>query len=226
MGGVVFDLDGTLVDSVDDIVQATNTTLRQHHLPERTRAEIASYVGDGPLVLLCRASGLPPSSRELSRLLETYLEFYAAHAHDHTVLMPGAVEVLSLLRELPLALCTQKPRRSTLALLDHLALRERFALIVAQEDCPRHKPDPEPLLCIAAALAIPPALMVMVGDGPQDVESGRAAGMRTVGVVGCFVPRERLRAAQPDVLIDALTQLPAVLLGWRRAEASREARAP
>ncbi len=205
---VVFDLDGTLVDSRGDIIGACLHMLAQHGRPALPPETIAGFVGDGARLLVARASNLSPDDPALAPLLETYLTFYAAHNHDQTVLMTGAIETLEALSELPLALCTYKPRASTDPLLDHLDLRRRFRIVIAGEDIARHKPHPDPLLEIARRLGIPTPNIVMVGDGPQDVECGRRAGAITVGIPGPFLPRSRLLASRPDILLEQISQLP------------------
>jgi phosphoglycolate phosphatase len=211
---VVFDLDGTLVDSLDDIVQSTNSALGAHGFAELARDEIAGYVGDGARLLLARSARLDPASPELDRLLATFLARYTAHATDHTRLLPGALEALSALGDLPLAICTNKPRQTTDAVLEGLDIAARFSCVIADGDVTRKKPDPEALLSIAARLGVRPEELVMVGDGPQDIECGRAAGARTVGVLGGIASRERLLAARPDSLIDTLGELPALVRIW------------
>jgi phosphoglycolate phosphatase len=110
--------------------------------------------------------------------------------------------------------CTNKPRKTTEIVLRALELENRFATVVAGGDLPRHKPDPAPLFEIAHRLDVKPEELVMVGDGPQDVECGRAAGARTVGVLGGIADRSRLLAAAPDCVVQSLTELPSVLRRW------------
>ena len=212
--GVVFDLDGTLVDSRQDIVAACQHMLHEHGRPELPPDEIAGFVGDGARLLVARATRLRADEPALEPFLATYLAYYAAHGHERTGLLPGVESVLDALQHLPLALCTYKPRATLDPLLEHLDLVSRFTVVVGAEDVPRHKPDPLPLQYIAERLATSASHLVMVGDGPQDVEAGRAAGARTVGIPGCFLPRSRLVAACPDVLIEDITELPGTIARW------------
>jgi phosphoglycolate phosphatase len=129
----------------------------------------------------------------------------------HTRLCPGAESALSALSALSLALCTNKPRVTTEAVLAALGLSELFQVVVAGGDLPRSKPDPLPILHIAERLGLSPSELVMVGDGAQDILSGRAAGAFTVGVRGGIQPIERLLAAEPDLLLDSLEELPEAL---------------
>jgi phosphoglycolate phosphatase len=213
---VVFDLDGTLIDSRLDIAEATNHVLVSSGRSPLDVAEISSYVGDGAKALLARAARIPEDAAEMTALLDAFLDYYAAHATVHTRLLDGAGEVLARLgAELPLALCTNKPRRTTDAVLAGLALTEVFTVVIAGDDLPRKKPHPLPIQTIAERLGAPASMLVMVGDGPQDVECGRAAGARTVGVEGGIQPRERLLAAEPDVVIGSLFELLPLVARWR-----------
>ena len=214
---IVFDLDGTLVDSLDDIVASANHALGAHGFRVLPLQEIAGYVGDGARLLLARAARVPPDSTELDPLLKTFLDYYTAHATDHTRLAPGALHALDELAPFSLALCTNKPRAPAIAVLEGLGVADRFRVVIAGGDLERGKPDPLPLVHIARELGCAPAELVMVGDGPQDVEAGRRAGARTVGVVGGIAARERLLAAEPEALIESLAELPPLVRGWDQA---------
>jgi phosphoglycolate phosphatase len=212
--GIVFDLDGTLIDSKLDIAHAANHALTESGRAALSSDEIASYVGDGARLLLARAARLDPAAPELEPLLESFLTYYAAHATDYTVLLPGAHEALAALKHLPLALCTNKPRATTEAVLANLRLPVNFRVVVAGGDLGKNKPDPLPLQHIAEQLGLSTAQLVMVGDGPQDILCAKAAGSRSVGVEGGIQAHERLIAARPDVLLRSLAQLPALVARW------------
>jgi phosphoglycolate phosphatase len=209
--GVVFDLDGTLIDSRADIVDAVTFTLRENGGRPRTADEIASYVGDGARILLARAFDLPTTDSRLDEALETFLAYYGRHGADHTTLMPGTQEALEALSGLPLSICTNKARVATELVVDRLGLRGSFECIVAGGDLPERKPHPMPLRHIASHLGVSTRSLLMVGDGPQDVECGRAAGARTVGVLGGFSDEATLRSAKPDALIHGLSELSALV---------------
>jgi phosphoglycolate phosphatase len=221
VAGVVFDLDGTLIDSCKDIAQAANHCLRLAGLPERSEARICECIGDGSRVLLERASGLPAADPRIDRMLQEFFVYYTAHAIDHTRLIPGARQLLDQLRHLPRALCTNKPRVTTNAVLEGLGIATDFDAIVAQGDVPQTKSHPAPLQRIAELLGVPCSRLVMVGDGPQDIECARAAGARSIGISeALIVPLDRLIAAGPDQLVP-LAEVPAVIERWRREPAAR-----
>jgi phosphoglycolate phosphatase len=208
---VVFDLDGTLVDSCADITVAANHALQQHGFLTHSEQQIAAFVGDGAKHLIVRAAGVGEEDPRVPALVESFISYYAAHATSRTTPMPGALEALLALAGLPLAVVTNKPRGPTLALLEHLGLLGRFAVVVAGGDLPYLKPDPLPLLHVADRLALPVRNLVIVGDSPQDIECGKRADARTIGVRGGIAAPERLMASNPDYLLDSLFELPAVI---------------
>jgi phosphoglycolate phosphatase len=209
--GLVFDLDGTLIDSRQDIAESANHALAAHGFPTLSASEIASYVGDGARLLLARAARLAPEAPALDALLETFLAYYAEHPTDHTLLLPGVQEALTQLSHLPLALCTNKPRAITDAVLANLRLPAQFRVVVGGGDLPKSKPDPLPLLHIAEQLGLSPTELVMIGDGAQDIECAKAAGAHSIGVEGGIQGQEQMLRAGPDVVLKTLAELPAVI---------------
>jgi phosphoglycolate phosphatase len=211
---VVFDLDGTLIDSRTDIALAANHALAENGFPTLSVERVSGYVGDGAELLLTRAAAIQPGDPRLPALYAAFIAFYCAHPADHTRLCPGAAEALDGRLMLPLALCTNKPRITTEPVLAALGL-DGFHVVVAGGDLPEKKPHPAPLFHIAQALAVEPRELVMVGDGAQDVLAGRAAGARTVGVRGGIQAEARLFAAEPDVVIESLAELSDLVASWR-----------
>jgi phosphoglycolate phosphatase len=214
---IVFDVDGTLLDTSADIVSAMNHAFAARGRAPLEAAGFLRFVGDGARMLCARAAGLPEDHPEVTALVDAYVSYYVEHPLDKTTFMPGARAALEALRNYKLAICTNKPRPATEAVLANLGITHRFATMVAGGDMPERKPDPQPVLEIARRLSLQPAQLVVVGDGPQDVEAGRRAGARTVGIVGTIVPLERLRTAGPDVLLDSMTDLPGVMERWAQS---------
>jgi phosphoglycolate phosphatase len=220
---IAFDLDGTLIDSRGDIVAAMNHALIRTRRAPLPGPVIIRFVGDGARALCARSAQLPEAAEEVGVLVEHFTSYYIEHPIDFTRWTPGAQEMLETFSEemadVALGICTNKPRVVTEAVLAALGIRTRFRAIVAGGDLPEKKPAPGPALLLAKQLRHPTESIVMVGDGPQDVECARRAGMRAVGVDSGFGPRERLLAARPDVLLRSLSELPEVIQRWREATA-------
>ncbi len=215
IAGVVFDLDGTLVDSRRDIVGAVEVALSRHGVSPPPEDVIAGFVGDGARLLVARALGVDAGDERVEPVLATYLSYYEAHPAPNTVPMPGALTMLDAFGRWPLAVCTNKPRRIADRVLEELGLAQRFQAVVGGGDTLRSKPHPEPLLRVAELLALPPVALAMVGDGAQDIACGRAAGAFTVAVLGGFGTRDALRKAAPGIVISSLSELTPALLAQR-----------
>lgn len=212
---IVFDLDGTLIDSSRDIAAALNHALEQRGFSALPLERVKSYVGDGARPLVARAAGLDVDDPRVAPLLADFLAYYTAHPATFSRPMPAAVETLvELGKTFPLALATNKPRETTDAALTVLDLARHFRVVVAGGDAPRPKPSGEALTFIADRLGVRPSELVMVGDGPQDVLAGRAAGARTVGVLGGMASDERLLATEPDAVLATLAELTALVELW------------
>lgn len=176
---VIFDLDGTLIDSAAQIHATTNKVLAGIGLGPTDRATVQSFVGNGLPTLVDRllahhATSLSPQAR--ADLIATFEADYSAN-HDLTVLYPGVRQTLEALKSqgVALGICTNKPITPTHAILDHLALTPLFDAIFGGDSLPTRKPDPAPLLATASALQRPNA--VFVGDSEVDAETARAAGL-------------------------------------------------
>jgi phosphoglycolate phosphatase len=207
---VLFDLDGTLIDSRLDIAAACNHALEavgREPLPVNT---IARFVGDGARMLVARALGELADAPLVDRALAAFHPYYEAHPAEHTRVLPGVTELLDALGDRPLGICTNKPRGATMACLDALGLTSRFVSIRAGGDGPL-KPDPAAVTAALASMRVDARHTWMVGDGEQDILAGRGAGCLTVGVRGGFQADERLEAAKPDFLLGSIADLIALV---------------
>jgi phosphoglycolate phosphatase len=207
---VLFDLDGTIIDSRGDIAAACNHALTSVDRAPLDESVIAGFVGDGARLLVARALGLPPDEPLVERALTAFHRYYEDHAVVHTTLMPGARELLDALGDRPVALVTNKPRGATMAVLSALGLGERFASVRTGSDGPL-KPDPRAILDVLRWIRIEPKDAWVVGDGEQDVRAGRAAGCQTVGVRGGLQGDAKLVASEPDALVASLGELAEVV---------------
>jgi len=208
---IVWDLDGTLVDSGTDIAKAANIARQGAGLPLIPEDIAISYVGDGVVKLLERVLGhgvsSPVSEGEIQAGLARFNAHYDQHLLDQTDLYPGIREVLAALSERPLFLATNKPRRFTMAILEGLGLVGVFQKVVAGDDVPRRKPDPAHIYACIEGTSLLPSLLTVVGDSPNDILAARGMGARSVAVTYGLVPGARLAAEQPDVLVDNVEDL-------------------
>ena len=179
---VLFDLDGTLIDSAPDLSAAVNRMRVARGLPALAEGVLRPHASHGARGLVGAGFGVTPEHPEFPPLREEFLAGYAAALCERTVLFPGVAQLLDALESarLPWGIVTNKATRLTLPLLEALALRLRPGCIVCGDTMARAKPHPEPLLAAAGLLGVPPADCVYVGDAERDVEAGNAAGMITL----------------------------------------------
>lgn len=192
--GLVFDLDGTLIDSAPDIHAAVNIVFARHDLPPLSFAQVRSFIGNGVGILLerCLASlGLPPNGALHTRLSADFIEVYET-AYALTRLYPGVQGALAAVSSHPMAICTNKPEGPTRSVLQHFALLQRFPVIVGGDTLPQRKPDPAPLH--AAISRLDQGSVVFVGDSEVDAETARRAGVPLVLFTGGY------RKAAPETL--------------------------
>jgi phosphoglycolate phosphatase len=208
---VVFDLDGTLVDSKKDLALSVNAMREQMGLEPLPLDEIASYVGHGVTVLIRRALGEQATDGKVESGLAFFLEYYREHMLDNTGLYPGVQEALDLLRSRKLAVLTNKPVNFSREMLGRLGLASRFLYIYGGNSFPQKKPDPVGLFKLMQDLKVSPERSIIVGDSDTDVLTGRNASVWTCGVTYGF-GAPSLQATPPDVLINDLQELPALLL--------------
>ena len=205
---VLFDLDGTLVDSAPDLREALNALLRAIGRRQVSLEETIGFVGDGAAKLV-----EPASETALPDLVSRFLRLYSgANAIRKTTVFPGAQAMLSTLRArgLRLAICTNKPFRPAAAVLSALKLDGYFDEVLGGDSLPQRKPDPAPALELARRLGVAPASALFVGDSEIDAQAARAAGMRFVAVSFGYAqgPVGALRAER---VIDALDDLPTII---------------
>lgn len=205
---VVFDLDGTLIDSSRDLATAVNRALQRvasgsPHLPEDT---IRSFIGSGARVLIMRSLAFAGLAYPVEEVLPVFLEAYRDGLLDTTALYPGTVDALERLRDRRLGVLTNKPGDMSRTILEGLGVADRFFRIYGAGDLDARKPDPAGLRRIAEEAGVDPRAAVMVGDSGIDVRTGRAAGALTAGVTYGFHSAS-FREDPPDLLVSSLTEL-------------------
>lgn len=212
---VLFDFDGTLGDSYPAITASVNHVRGLHGLPPLAEAEVRRHVGRGPLYLMEHTvPGVAPEAAEAR-----YRAHHPSVMRSGTHLMPGAAEALAALKDagLLLAICSNKPRKFTLDLLDYLGVARFLDAVLGPEDVPRPKPAPDMLRAALRRLGVPADEALYVGDMTVDIETARQAGVAVWVVPTGSDDRATLEAARPDQLLDSLTQL-APLVRQRRAQ--------
>lgn len=199
----ILDLDGTIVDTLDDLVAAVNVALAEVGLPSRPRDEIRQFVGEGSQRLVSRA--VAPHEELVEPALEAWWRHYEAHLLDRTRPYPGVAEALHGAKR-TLAVHTNKPGRLARRILEGLKLSSRFVEVLGGDEAPR-KPDPTGTLGILHRLGARPEDAIFVGDSRVDVETARAAGLSMVAVTWGFRPREELVEAGADHFVSTGDEL-------------------
>ena len=194
---LMFDFDGTLIDSKVDIATSVNLTLRDLGFPQRTHEEIFSFVGDGVKRLLHLSVG-EGNVETYEEALCIFREHYLTHCMDTTRFYPGILDVLRHFDGVRKAVVTNKSLEYTLRIIEGLKANDFFVAIESPEDSSELKPDPGMLLKVLDKLAVPPAQTMMVGDSTNDVRAARAAGVKACAVGYGYGHREKVIALAPD----------------------------
>ena len=210
---LLFDLDGTLVDSAPDLAGAAND-LRQHHgLPPLPYAQLRPMVGSGARGMVGVAFGITPPDPRFEALRDAFLDGYARRLLQLTRVFDAMVPVLDRLDAqcLRWGIVTNKAMRFTAPIVDGLGLSARAAVVIAGDTTAHAKPHPEPLLEAARRVGVAPAACAYVGDDLRDVQAGKAAGMATVAAAWGYLGQgEPVQAWSADLLLDS----PSGLLQW------------
>lgn len=215
---VLFDLDGTLVDTLDDIAEAMNHALAAHGLPGHPPDAYRELVGEGVDRLVERA--LPPDRAELHEEVTAELrDYYVDHMLDRSEPYPGIPPLLDALAErgVPMAVLSNKPEEATRWMVRSLLGGWPFAAVVGEVEGVPRKPDPRGALDIAASVGVPPPEWLYLGDTRTDMETARAAGMHPVGALWGFRDRDELLAHGARTLIERPAELLGLLDGAARA---------
>ncbi|MHB1245370.1 MAG: phosphoglycolate phosphatase [Sulfuriferula sp.] len=179
VNAVLFDLDGTLVDTAPDLGYALNQQRQMHGLPEMPLELIRPYASHGTVGLLQIGFAISPDHPAFQDLRAEYLELYEQNLNQFSALFPGMMELLDELemRGLPWGIVTNKPARFTDPLLAQMGLDDRAASIISGDTCAHSKPHPEPLLAACREIGVLPATCVYIGDAERDIAAAHASGM-------------------------------------------------
>ena len=220
---LIFDLDGTLVDSKLDLAHAVNAMLRNYHRPELPAEVIGTYIGDGAPMLVRRALGDPDDDKFVKEALEYFMTYYRAHKLENTYVYPGIAEQLEVFQQhgLKMAVLTNKPVNPSRGICEGLNLSQFFVQVYGGNSFETKKPDPLGALKLLQETGVPSGRAVMIGDSQNDVLTAQNAGMWSIGVTYGFSP-ESLKIHLPDVLVDSPEELAAALGLQTAAQSSRE----
>lgn len=214
---VLFDLDGTLVDTAPDLVAVLNALLLERNRPRVPYAVARNEVSNGALGLIRLGFGADRAEAELQALRERFLQLYTARVADASTLFSGLDITLKYMNDnnLPWGVVTNKPHAMTEPLLDRLGLLERAACVVSGDRLRQRKPDPAPLRLAAREIDVAPERCVYVGDARRDIEAGRAAGMATVAAAyGYIRPADDPGTWNADALIRRPRDVEIVVGDW------------
>src|ERR1700719_1175087 len=207
---LIFDLDGTLIDSKMDLIHSVNAMLRELKRPELESETISGYIGHGAPLLVARAMGGTATEEELKHELQFFLGYYEDHKMDNTCAYPGVAETLERLAQLPMAVLTNKPARISVRILKALGLGKYFRAIYGGNSFESKKPDPFGAATILREFGVTPRESMIVGDSEVDVQTARNAGTLAAAVNYGFGVHDR--AAHPaDIYVERFTDLAKIL---------------
>jgi phosphoglycolate phosphatase len=211
MNLLIFDLDGTLIDSKLDLAHSVNATRLHMGMKDLPHERIFSFVGNGAPTLIRRSLEPGASEEQIEQALAFFLAYYREHMLDYTTLYPGVTETLDALLASgkSMAVLTNKPVRISKAIIDGLGLSKHFFQIYGGNSFDQKKPHPIGIETLMSEAGVAAASAMMIGDSSVDVQTARNAGIKACGVTYGFQP-ETLAAEPPDFLIDRFEDLPAV----------------
>lgn len=212
---LLFDLDGTLIDSRDDLADSVNLTLSEMKLETLPTATISSFIGEGVFNLLHRslsASLKKDAGEDLANQgVEVFRRFYNENCLIKTKLYDGVAETLDELKTFQKAVITNKPHDFSMKILEALGVLQYFVLISGGDSYSERKPSPVPLLKTAEKLNCSPEECLMIGDSRVDIEAGKNAGIKTCGLISGFRGRDELEKAGADFLLENFGELRRIL---------------
>ncbi len=203
---LIFDLDGTLIDSQLDLIRSVNAMLHELGREQLHEDTISGYIGHGAPQLVGRALGQAATEQERERALKFFLAYYEDHKMDSTCAYPGVPEALQQLAAFPMAILTNKPVRISVRILEELGLAKYFRAVYGGNSFATKKPDPLGAQTILREFGAAPAEAILIGDSEVDVQTARNAGTLAAAVNYGFGTHDR--AAHPaDIYLDRLTDL-------------------
>jgi phosphoglycolate phosphatase len=206
---IIFDLDGTLVDSSTDISHAINYALEGTNVPPVTVQETITIIGEGITRLFEKIIEKNNLSAEKDILIQRFLNHYSAHLTDNTPVYPGVKETMEALKEYPKAVISNKREDLSSRILEILGMRKYFDVVVGSDTTSERKPSPVPIQYVLSRFEAKPEEAVIVGDSNFDIEAGKAAGVTTIAVTYGYRPLSSLRGA--DYIVNTMPEILKIL---------------
>lgn len=202
---IIFDLDGTLIDSIGDIANALNHAFEPYGIESIGLTEVAAMVGEGPSKLVRNVLEKYNLLLDKDVLLKRFLDYYASHLTENTAPYPDVIETLEALKSQRKAIVTNKLEILSLKILDELSLMKYFDMVVCADTISERKPSPAPISYVLSALNVQPEDAIIVGDSAVDIKTGRASSIKTVAVTYGY-GREGFQE-EGDFVINSLSEL-------------------
>lgn len=206
---VIFDLDGTLIDSSIDITNAINYAIEPYGVPLVTVKEAISLLGEGISRLMDKVIEKEGIKADRDLMIDRFLDYYSTHLVDNTTVYPGVREMLAHLEAYRKAIISNKRESLSVKIVEKLGLAIHFDVIVGSDTTNDRKPSPMPVRHVLSRLGISPAEAVIVGDSSYDIEAGKSAGIKTIAVTYGYRPPESLQGA--DFIINRMAELAEIL---------------
>jgi len=215
---LIFDLDGTLIDSKLDLAHAVNATRAHFGLPPLDLETVGNYIGNGAPVLIRRAMGAEASQNDVDKALEYFLAYYGDHKLDNTRAYPGIPEALEALHQasVRMAVLTNKPVRISGRIIEGLGLSKYFLHVYGGNSFDRKKPDPLGVETLLAETGVSKDRALIVGDSAVDVQTARNAGVKVCGVTYGFQP-ESFVTDPPDMIVSRPEELARAVIAERKS---------
>ncbi len=211
--GIIFDLDGTLIDSIADIAKISNKTLSEYGFPTHSLDKYIDWVGNGARKLIEKAVPQNMTSAAFETFFQDYLNAYEYEEHTESSLYESIPELLTLLNkeEIPIAILTNKPHPVTLKTLERYFAPWHFVRIEGQQEGHPRKPDPTMAIDIAKTMNLLPEEVIFIGDSAVDINTGKAAGMITLCINDGYETLDNILRAQPDIMVDDHKELMGII---------------
>ena len=204
---LIFDLDGTLVDSKLDLSDSLNYSAKKLGYQQVPESEIPNMVGDGVRALISRAFHIPLNSSELRTALDAFMEYYKEHLINRTIFYPNVKETIEHFKDKKLAVLSNKPDGFTKPIIQQLGLGKYFDLVLGATETLERKPSAEPIKYILNQLNVAPDRAIMIGDGDADVMAGKNAEIKTCALTYGYRTRSELEELHPDLILDDIGEL-------------------